>query len=57
MRMRNSRKVDVGQKLEVMLAGRNLLELAELAILADPVPGETFAVHGNVNSRRQRLHE
>ncbi len=35
----------------------DLLELAPLAIFADAVPGKTLAVHGNVNTCRQHLHE
>ena len=35
----------------------NLLELAALAVFADPVPRKAFAVHGNVNAGRQHLHE
>jgi hypothetical protein len=47
----------VETKHKVLLARRNFLELTALAILSDAIPGKAFAVHGNVNSGRERLHE
>jgi hypothetical protein len=35
----------------------DLLEFASLAVFPDTVPRKAFAVHGNVNTGRQRLHE